>query len=259
MIRTLRTAFLQHWPEYLIEAALLAAFMLSAIGCTVLLEHPGATLRAAIPSPLARRLVMGLAMGLTAMALIYSPAGARSGAHFNPAVTLTFARLGKIDAADACFYVLFQFAGGVVGAGVAALVLAELAADPAVRFAATTPGTAGIGAALVAEIAISCALMMVVLATASTPASARFTGAAVGALLVVYVTLEAPLSGMSMNPARTLGSAAGAGLFDALWVYFVAPLAGMLLAAELHRGRVPVRCAKLRHARPCIFRCDHQA
>jgi len=258
MIRTLRTAFTRHWPEYLIEAALLAAFMLSAVGCAVLLEHPSSTLHAAIPSPLARRLVMGVAMGLTAMALIYSPWGARSGAHFNPAVTLTFARLGKIDAADAFFYVVFQCAGALAGVAVAALALAELAADPAVRFAATTPGAAGLGGALVAELAISCALMLVVLGTASTPASARFTGVAVGALLVVYVTLEAPLSGMSMNPARSLGSAAGSGMFEALWVYVVAPLAGMLLAAELHRRRAPVRCAKLRHARPCIFRCEHQ-
>ena len=35
-------------------------------------------------------------MGLTAIALIYSPWGQRSGAHFNPAVTLTFFRLRRV-------------------------------------------------------------------------------------------------------------------------------------------------------------------
>src|SRR5690349_21185642 len=100
MSRTLSTAFARHWPEYLIEAALLSAFMLSAVGCTVLLEHPGSPLHQVLESPLVRRVLMGLAMGTTAMALIYSPWGQRSGAHFNPAVRLTFMRLGKVAAAS---------------------------------------------------------------------------------------------------------------------------------------------------------------
>jgi aquaporin Z len=58
---------------------------------------------------------MGLAMGLTAVALIYSPWGQQSGSHLNPAVTLTFWRLGKVTGWDACFYILAQFLGGVVG------------------------------------------------------------------------------------------------------------------------------------------------
>ena len=41
--------------------------------------------------------------------------GKRSGAHFNPAITLTYLRLGKIDRPDAGFYVLFQFIGAVAG------------------------------------------------------------------------------------------------------------------------------------------------
>ena len=58
---------------------------------------------------------MGIAMGLTAIALIYSPLGRRSGAHMNPAVTLTFLRLGKIAARDAVGYVAGQFAGAALG------------------------------------------------------------------------------------------------------------------------------------------------
>ena len=62
-----------------------------------------------------RRGLIGVAMGLTAIALIYSPWGKRSGAHMNPSVTLTFWRLGKIKSIDALFYIVFQFLGGWVG------------------------------------------------------------------------------------------------------------------------------------------------
>jgi len=89
------------WPEYSIEAALLALFMIPACTCTVIFELPSSPVRQAIPSAFLRRALTGIAMGLTAIALIYSPWGQRSGAHINPSVTLTFYRLGKIQMMDA--------------------------------------------------------------------------------------------------------------------------------------------------------------
>src|SRR6059036_2581877 len=85
----------EHWPEYLMEAAGLGLFMISACVFTVLLEHPASPVRQGIGSPLLRRVLIGLAMGLTAMSITYSPWGKQSGAHLNPSVTLTFFRLGK--------------------------------------------------------------------------------------------------------------------------------------------------------------------
>ena len=43
--------------------------------------------------PLAARAIFGIAMGTTAASIVYSPWGARSGAHLNPAVTLTYSLL----------------------------------------------------------------------------------------------------------------------------------------------------------------------
>jgi aquaporin Z len=64
--------------------------MLAACAAATVLEHPASPLRQALGPPLLRRGLMGLAMGLTALGLIYSRWGRRSGAHFNPATTLAF-------------------------------------------------------------------------------------------------------------------------------------------------------------------------
>lgn len=246
------------------EAAGLGLFMLSAVAFSVVLEHPASGLHQALPDPRLRRLAMGLAMGGTAAALVYSPWGRRSGAHLNPAFTLTFLRLGKIEPGDALGYVLAQFAGGLAGVAMAAALLGARAAAPSVRFAATLPGASGLPAAFAAEAAISFLLMLAVLHFSNRPGTTRFTGLVCAALIVGYITLEAPVSGMSMNPARSLASALPARAIEALWIYFTAPPLGMLLAAELvlwWRGADCVLCAKVVHdpRQPCIFRCSWPA
>ncbi len=245
----------RHWPEYLIEAAGLGVFMIAACSFTVALEHPASPLRELLPD-FPRRALMGLAMGATAIAIIYSPWGKRSGAHINPAVTLTFLRLGKIEGWDAVFYVLAQFTGAVLGVAFAASLLgAALVSHPTVNYAATVPRPAGVALAFGAEVLMAFLMMSMILRVTNERRLSRFTGVFAGILVFTFITFEAPISGMSINPARTLGSAVGARLWTALWLYFAAPLLGMALAAEARR--TPIRCAKLHHdnAERCIFRC----
>ena len=197
------------------------------------------------------------------MALIYSPWGKQSGAHFNPAVTLTFYRLGKIKTWDAIFYISAQFLGGAAGVLATLDVLWDFVRDPSVNYVVTVPGKAGVTVAFLAELAISFGLMLTVLKVMNTDGVARFTGWAAGILVAFYITVEAPFSGMSMNPARSFGSAFPADLWTAWWIYFTAPPIGMLLAAELYRrfSAGPVICAKLHHQndKRCIFRCGFQS
>src|SRR2546427_1721624 len=155
MIDTLR----QHWPEYLMEATELGLFMISACAFTVLLYHPASPVAHSFPNEVARRAVMGIAMGSTAIAIIFSPLGKRSGAHFNPSVTLTYFRLGKVKPWDTAFYMVAQFTGGVAGVSVAMLLLGRTVADPAVNYAATLPGPHGPLVAFAAEVLISFVLM----------------------------------------------------------------------------------------------------
>ena len=255
-------ALSNHWPEYLIEAACLAVFMVSANVFATAIFHPSSPVARWITDPLEARFLMGLAMGGTAIALIFSPWGKRSGAHMNPATTLTFYRLGRVSSWDALFYVAAQFAGGLAGTLVASAALGRLIAHPTVDYVATLPGSGGPWVAFAAELGITFILMTTVLIVSNTKRLARYTGLFAGALVAAYITFESPLSGMSLNPARTFGSAVFASNYMALWVYFVAPVAGMLLAAEtyLRAGRARIaHCAKLHHENDqrCIFFCRY--
>lgn len=248
----------QHWPEYLIEGICLGLFMVSAFTFGTVLEHPASPVQQGIPNPLLRRLLMGIAMGGTAIGIIYSPWGKRSGAHINPSTTLAFFRLGKIAKCDAALYVASQFAGGLIGAAIATFALSSWVSHPAVNYVVTVPGETGTWAAFVAEMTITFILMTVILRVSNNPRLHKLTGLCAGFLVAVYIAVEAPISGMSMNPARTFASALPARHWADLWIYFTAPLAGMLLGAEVYlytRGASHVGCAKLHHenSQRCIF------
>jgi aquaporin Z len=257
-------AIKQHWPEYLMEAMELGIFMVSACMFGALLEYPGSPAHQALPDPLLRRALMGMAMGLTAICIIYSPWGKRSGAHFNPSVTLTFWRLGKVGGADAFFYIISQFIGAVIGVMLSAVILQNTLTHPSVNYVVTLPGSDGASVAFIAEMIIAFIQMTMALNVSNRMNIARYTGLFAGALVATYISVESPFSGMSMNPARTFGSAFSARIWDSVWIYFTAPSLGMLLAAEVYlrlKGASGVLCAKLHHDnhKRCIFKCNFGA
>ncbi|MFB2895644.1 MIP/aquaporin family protein [Aerosakkonemataceae cyanobacterium BLCC-F50] len=253
----------RHYPEYLMEAAGLGIFMICACVVTTLLEHPASPLRQAISDSLLRRFSIGVAMGLTASTIVYSPWGKQSGAHLNPAFTLTFFRLGKVKSWDAFFYILAQFIGGLIGLVLAALILKDALAHPTINYLVTKPGTSGEVVAFFAELMLSFGMMLMVLFVSNSRKLNKYTGLFAGGLIAIYITVEAPLSGMSMNPARSLASAIPAQVATGLWIYFTAPLLGMFFAAEVYvrlMGKKAVKCAKLHHDNNfrCIFRCNYR-
>jgi aquaporin Z len=245
------------------EAGELGLYMFFACAFATLLQHPASPIRYFIVSAVFRRALMGLAMGAMVIAIVMTPWGKQSGGHFNPAITFTFYRLGKVEFWDALFYATGQFLGAIGGVAIATYALRGAPENDAIWYAVTVPGVYGSAIAFVAELTISFILMTTILFVSNRETLARYAPYFVGALYTTYITFETPLSGMSMNPARTFGSAFHASYWHALWIYFIAPTLGMLAAAELFlrvRG-APPPCAKLHHANNmrCIFlHCGYQ-
>lgn len=250
-----------HWQEYLIEAWCLGTFMVSASFFGTLLFHPRSP--AAALTFNVRNILMASAMGLTAIAIICSPWGKRSGAHFNPAVTLVFLRLGKISGTDAAFYIAAHFVGGFTGVLTSWLILSDLLAEMPVNFVATLPN-AGTGPAFAVEAIISFVMMSAILFIGNSRRLSKLTPYAAGILLAIFITFTSTVSGTSLNPARTAASAIFANAWSGWWIYFTAPVLAMLSAAEIFirtRGLKTVLCGKLRHngKTRCIFKCGYCA
>ena len=248
---------MRNWREYLIEAWGLGSFMVAAGVVVTFLESPEYPGQQIIPDAFMRRAIIGVAMGLMAIAIIYSPWGKRSGAHINPAVTITFFRLGKISLPDALGYIVAQFIGGWLGVLLVVALLGKAFTNPPVSYVVTVPGSGGWLVAAIAEFILSFTLMLMVLIVSNSTKIATFTGIFSGILVATFITFEAPLSGMSINPARTFASAVPASIWTDFWLYYFVPPLAMLLAAEIYLRQFTkpkVICSKLcpNAENPCI-------
>jgi len=228
--------FRRNYVLYLIEAWGLGTFMVSACLFTILLQHPVLKLVYVIPSDFVRRVMIGIAMGATAVGIIYSAWGRRSGAQINPSVTLTMLMLKKISLADALFYILFQLLGGALGVCLVDAMFPAYLSHPSVNYVVTIPGKEGVAAAMVGETVISFLMMFITLLTSNAinKKTQQFTGYVTGLLIISFVTFEAPYSGFSMNPARTIASAIPSHIWRAWPLYMIVSPFSMLCAALLY-------------------------
>jgi aquaporin Z len=187
----------------------------------------GDTIEAATHQPLGHAAKV-VAPALMVMALIYT-IGGLSGAHLNPAVTLAFALRGDFPPRRVAPYIAAQLGGAIV----AALLLLALFGNVG-HLGATLPHL-GSGTALITEIVLTAALLLVILGTAA--AGPRLVGhnsaLAVGGTIALLGLIASPVSGASMNPARSLGPALVGGNMGSYCIYVVGPLCGALIALVL--------------------------
>jgi len=163
--------------------------------------------------------------GAVVAALIYA-LGPVSGAHFNPAVSIALAWLGKFPVAYLMPYAVSQAVGAVL-ASYAVLVCF----GPVGHLGATLPRLGNWPQSFGLELFLTFFLMLVICGVArAVPGTA---GLAVGLTVGLEATFGGPISGASMNPVRSLGPALVSGTWEAHWVYWVAPILGAWLAAVI--------------------------
>jgi aquaporin Z len=229
----MKTSFKMNWRYYLQEALGLYIFMVSACFFGAMLFSPNSSWHQVIPDETTRNILMGIAMGSTALFIFYSPWTAPSGSHINPVVTLTFLRLDKMCRYDAMFFIIFQFIGGTLAVYMMQFLMGTVLTAMPVNSVVTIPGKYGNVWALVTECVIAFITMTMVLFTSASNRFKKYTRIFAACLVCCWVIFAGPISGFGMNPARTFASALPAHTWTALWIYLLAPLAGMLAAAEL--------------------------
>jgi MIP family channel proteins len=179
--------------------------------------------------------VVGLVHAFVLMTLVAAFAGV-SGAHFNPAVTVTLTALRKIAPRDAAAYIVLQLVGATLAALVVKVTLTHPAA--ATNYGATAVNhhfVAGAAGAAVAEAIGTFALMLAIMGAAIDPRATRgWAPLLIGGALGMAVMVIGPVTGAGLNPARAFGPALVSGAFGGagtfLLVYVTAPIAGALVA-----------------------------
>ncbi len=165
------------------------------------------------------------AIASTLMVMIYA-GGHVSGAHYNPAVTISIYLRGACDKSDVAPYIATQVAAGVAAALVASNIL--------VPEGDVAPLVMDTGPAFAAELMFTFALAYVILnvATSESTEGNGYYGAAIAFVVLAGALTVGPLSGASFNPAVT-ASLISAGVMEVAdsWVHLAPQLIGGALAA----------------------------
>jgi MIP family channel proteins len=172
---------------------------------------------------------IAITFGLVIMVMIYA-VGHISGAHFNAAVTFSFALTRHFPWSRAVGYWAAQFVGALTAAAILRASLGNIA-----HVGATLP-SGSLAQSFLWEAVMSGFLMFVILAVATdTRAVGEAAAIAIGGTIGLDAMFGGPISGASMNPMRSLGPALVSGDLHALWLYIVAPLVGASIGGVLYQ------------------------
>lgn len=172
---------------------------------------------------------VALTFGLVVAAMIYT-FGDVSGAHFNPAVSISFAVAGRFPAADLPAYLAAQLLGALTASGSLKLLFPD-----SLRLGMTLPAGSE-SQSFFLEIILTAILMLTILSVSHGAKEKGITAAiAIGSVVGLEAMFAGPISGASMNPARSLGPALISGHFDHILLYPFATILGALIAIPLFK------------------------
>lgn len=211
-------------------AELFGTFWLVFGGCGA------AVLSAAFPNVGIGLLGVAFAFGLTVLTMAYA-IGHVSGCHLNPAVTVGLVFGGRFPRKEMLPYVAAQVLGAVLGAGVLYAIASGKSDFVPGGFAANgfgehSPGGYSMTSALLAEVTLTFAFLMIILGATDQRAPAGFAPIAIGLGLTLIHLIGIPVTNTSVNPARSTGPAlfVGGWALAQLWLFWVAPIVGGMLA-----------------------------
>jgi aquaporin Z len=201
-----------------------------------------AVLAAAFPEVGIGLLGVSLAFGLTVLTMAFA-IGHISGCHLNPAVSIGLWAGGRFPASQLLPYIVAQVIGGLIAGGVLFVIASGQAGfDVTAGFASNgygehSPGQYSLLAALVTEVVMTMAFLVIILGATDARAPAGFAPIAIGLGLTLIHLISIPVTNTSVNPARSTGVALFAGDWAVaqLWLFWVAPIAGALLGAVIYR------------------------
>ena len=167
---------------------------------------------------------IAITWGLIVMAMIYA-LGEISGAHFNPAVTISFAYAKKFPWKEVPKYISAQLLGALLASGILLILF------PASEYLGATIPTVAIWRAFILEFLLTYFLMLVII-TVSTGSKeiGVVAGMAIGSVVLLEAMFAGPITNASMNPARSIAPALMSGNLEHLWMYITAPILGAIFA-----------------------------
>lgn len=218
------------------SAEFIGTFWLVLGGCG------SAVLAAAFPNLGIGFVGVALAFGLTVLTMAYA-IGHISGCHLNPAVSIGLWAGGRFPGNQLLPYIIAQVLGGIVAGGVLFIIASGKAGfDVSSGFASNgydlhSPGGFSLLSALVCEVVMTMAFLIIILGATDKRAPQGFAPIAIGLGLTLIHLISIPVTNTSVNPARSTGVAlyAGGWAVAQLWLFWVAPIAGAILGAAIYR------------------------
>jgi aquaporin Z len=234
------------WRLFFSELIGTGLLVLGGLSVVILMFGEGSPLVQWMPNERLRMVVASLLFGAIGSAIALSRIGKESGAHINPAVTLGFWMMRKLDMRVATGYIIAQLVGASLGA---LPLLAWGSMGQSVAFGATIPGAGySTSVVLMGEVITTFGLIATLCIFLGFHLLRPYTPLVIPFLYAVMVPLEAHISGTSTNPARTFGPALISGRWDGWWIYWMGPLVGMMIAIVIFSSFARrIEVAKLYH------------